>query len=818
MCRHPADGSYDNRLTAPGSRSSLLLAVVALLLLLASLSACGGAESRRASHVARGKEYLASGRLEKARIEFANALQIRPADAEARYLSGYVAEKLGDPRGAAALYQGAIDADPDLIQARAHLGRLYLLADLPQKALDLVAPALREEHQEPDLLIVRAAARARLNDQDGARADAQRAVTLAPGNEEGVLVLAELYRLSGDSPRAVELLDSTLPRIPQSAALHQALARLYISSGDPQLAERHLLQAVRIHPDELPARLELAHFYLQSSRLDEAESTLHAAARSIRHGDEAKLAYASFVATYRSRSRAQEVLRQLIAQAADNFDLQLGLAALQQGIGATTDAVATYAAIVARNPTGPKGISARDRIAAIDASAGRLSAALPLLAEALRLSPRDSDALILRGNIELERGDAAAAIADLRAVLREKPTDIPVLRSLARAHLANHETPLAEQCLRTALTAAPHDPGLRIDLARLLRHTGRFDQAVALLKETIDAVPDASGAVVRAELVGTYLSKPDLPAARAAAEALKRLRPELASGWYLSGLVAQQQTRPEDARREFEHALALEPDANDALSALARLQFHSGQHTGAIELVRAAADRHTDSIRQNLLGELCLADGNYPDAIHAAAEAVQLAPGWWVPYATLARAKLAADDVEGGLAAYEAGVESTQAPELVAGLAAIYEQQGNFEQAIREYEALHERRPQLILAANNLAMLLASHRQDRTSLDRARDLSAAFANSSVPALLDTHGWVMLKRGEVSAALAELTTAAASAPDSRVIRYHLGIAQLKAGLSEEARVSLQSALQGEASFAGAEEARLVLGQLMKAHSG
>ena len=215
---------------------------------------------------------------------------------------------------------------------------------------------------------------------------------------------------------------------------------------------------------------------------------------------------------------------------------------------------------------------------------------------------------------------------------------------------------------------------------------------------------------------------------------------------------------------------------------------------------------------RNLLGELCLKERNYPEAIQAASEAVHLAPRWWAPYQNLARARFAADDPAGGLAAYEAGVKATQAPELVVKLAAVYEQQGRFEDAIRQYELLHDRRPRLKLAANNLAMLLVTHRQDRASLDRARDLSASFANSDVAALLDTHGWVLFKRGEVSEALPELQKASAGAPDSKVILYHLGMALLKSGQPDKARAILEAALAGEASFTGAEDARIALAQL------
>ena len=104
----------------------LIPVAVVLLALIGGVCACGGAEGRRATHIARGQKYLADGKLEKARVEFADALQISPNDPQARYLSGRVMERLGDLRTAASLYRGTIDVDPGHAAARARLARLYV--------------------------------------------------------------------------------------------------------------------------------------------------------------------------------------------------------------------------------------------------------------------------------------------------------------------------------------------------------------------------------------------------------------------------------------------------------------------------------------------------------------------------------------------------------------------------------------------------------------------------------------------------------------------------------------------------------------------
>jgi cellulose synthase operon protein C len=283
--------------------------------------------------------------------------------------------------------------------------------------------------------------------------------------------------------------------------------------------------------------------------------------------------------------------------------------------------------------------------------------------------------------------------------------------------------------------------------------------------------------------------------------------------------VAQQQQRREDAEREFEHALELEPEYSEALTALVRLEVERGQRAQALTLVQGAVNRAPrNASLQNLLGEVYLAEQRYPDAVAACTEAVRLAPNWWVPYRIMAHAKAGAQDAAGAVAAYQAGVRATAEPALVAELAALDERQGRIDDAIHEYELLYQRRPQSELAANNLAMLLVTYRKDRASLDRARDLTAPFANSEMAALLDTHGWVMFKRGETLQAVTALEKASAEAPDSRVIRYHLGMAELQIGRRERARADLESALSGAASFSGSEEARQTLASLQGRASG
>ena len=69
-----------------------LLIVGAVALVLGIASGCGGAQTRKAAHMEKGRAYLAAQNYPKARIEFQNALQIDPKDAKARYEVGFIDE------------------------------------------------------------------------------------------------------------------------------------------------------------------------------------------------------------------------------------------------------------------------------------------------------------------------------------------------------------------------------------------------------------------------------------------------------------------------------------------------------------------------------------------------------------------------------------------------------------------------------------------------------------------------------------------------------------------------------------------------------
>lgn len=760
----------------------------------------------------RGQAYFAAGDYNKASVEFRNALQIEPKNDAARLAAGRAAEKLQKPRDAYGLYQAVIDSSPDNVEAREDQARLLIYSSSPDQALKLLEPAFAKHPNEALLYTLRAAAHVQQKKPDTAVADADRALQLAPDNEEVIQVRAGLYKQAGDLASAKTLVEHAVQKLPNSRGLREMLVDLELAGHDPDLAAQTLTALIKLAPEEARYRFELALLYTRTQKLDDAQRVLEEAVKALPKNDDIKLALVDFMDTRRGHALGEQTLRQYISQEPENYTLRLGLGALQQRAHDDKDAIETYNEIVRRAGTDAPGLTARDRLAAIAEAQGREADARQLVGEVLTKNPRDSDALMRRAGMELAHADPAGAIGDLRALLRDQPQLIAAQRMLAAGYLANGQSGLAEQTLHAAMDSAPTNMALRVDLAQLLLRTQRADQAVTTLEEVVRTAP--ADVAARTELVRAYLAKQDFDNARKSAQDLKTLEPKSGEGWYYAGLAAVGQKKVDEAQKELLQALEMQPQATGPLGTLTRLYVGLGQTQKAVDLVKAQSQKDPSNAQTlNLLGELYLEQKDARQAIATLTRVTTLAPKWPLPYRDLAAAHLEMNDLPGAIDAYKMGLNvAPNELQFVNELGLLYEKNGHVDDAIALFDTAYQHNPHAQVLANNLALLLVTYKKDRASLDRARDLAAAFASSTDGNLLDTYGWVHFKRGEYAEALPVLGRAADRVPNSQEIHYHLGMAELHAGQTDRARADLETAVSGSARYIGVDEARTTLASL------
>lgn len=799
--------------TRKGSAQTLSHVVICLVAL--ALCACGGAQARKARHLEKGQSYLVAGNLEKARVEFQNALQIAPLDPEARFELGVVDEKSGKIREAAQLYQGTIDVSPDHLGAHTNLARLYLFSGVADRASDLINRALVKHPDDAELLALRAAVRVQQKNSVAAQADAERAVQLGPKNEDAIATLAGIYASAHEFDKAQSLLEQAVARLPATVDLRLALAQVYLNENRKAEAEKVFLDLVRLSPNEKAHRIRLGQFYAAQGQLDAAEHALREGIKAIPKDRQLKLALVEFLETRRSLDAAEKELKTMIAADPQDFEMRFSLAKFYENTHQQALAEAIYQQIIEKEELDAAGLAARDRLAQLRVQRNDVPGAQTLIDEVLAKSPRDDDALVLRGNIALAKKDPKAAIADLRTVLRDQPNAVGVLRVLARAHLANGEHALAEETMRRAMDANPKDESVRLDLAQLLAQIGKAEQAKPIVAELVKEQPGNMAALDTLYRVASTTK--DYDAAKSAADAMIATQPKAAVGYLYKGMLAEETKRNAEALELYGKAADLRPETIEPLQAQVRLLIAAKRIPEANKrLEEITAQVPTSGVAPYLLGGLRMMQGRTKDALDAYQMAVTRSPKWWSPYLGLATAQFAAKDSDAALATLRKGeAVAADKPDLLGVEIALYlDRSGKEDEAIRQYEEVIRRYPQSEGAANNLAMLLVTYKNDAASLDRAKSLSARFANSSNPSYLDTYGWVLFKRGEAAASVSVLERVVSKAPDAPVALYHLGMAQSQAGNTAQARGNLRRAVNSGAKFSGLEEAKATLDKLAK----
>jgi len=201
----------NTRISRQSSFSSACLApaaVVATVLLL--LLACSPG-SREASFLKRGKHYLEKRDYARAVLEFRNARQIMPQDAEPYYQEGLAYLGLGNRSSAFQSLSKAIQLNPKHVSAQV-------------KLTELLASSERHLYEA---------------EQHG-----KTALTLAPDNPDALNALATTELRLGNEAEALRYLEEALAKSPQHLQSSISLAIIKFSGRDFTGAERILQRAV----------------------------------------------------------------------------------------------------------------------------------------------------------------------------------------------------------------------------------------------------------------------------------------------------------------------------------------------------------------------------------------------------------------------------------------------------------------------------------------------------------------------------------------------------------------------------------------------
>jgi tetratricopeptide (TPR) repeat protein len=504
------------------------------------------------------------------------------ADPNSAFLTSGLAElyaKTGRIRDAVVEAQDIIKKNPNNLEARRLLGRIYLrsLGDMQAgNGSDSVLKLAIEQYEqivrlEPDsmedhLLLGRLY---RLNnDLQKAETEFKTAVKLQPDSEEAVTTLAYLYNELGDTGRAAEVL-SSVPKTGRSAKLYSALGYTYEQQKQYKNAIDAYRHAIELDRDNLDAIRGLAENLLNDGQSDAALEQYKVIADA---NPEDAQTYVRIAEIYRKQGKfepALENLKKASTMVPDSFEVPYTIASIYQAQGRYDEAIPIMRDLLKKTEKtdGSYSGSAKtnravflERLGTIYRDAGNYPSANETFRQMVALG----------GDENVER--AYQEIIDTWREAKEwqKATDVA----------------------KEAVQKVPNSRDLKMVLAAQQADMGKADEALKDVHGMLKGNPEDRQVYITLAQMNTRLRRfGDAEQDLDKAEQLSTKDDDKEYVWFLRGSTLEREKRYTDAEVQFKKVLASDPEHASALNYLGYMLADQNQALDeALGYIKKAVD------------------------------------------------------------------------------------------------------------------------------------------------------------------------------------------------------------------------------------
>ncbi len=767
-------------------------AAVALAAL--GLVACSSPEERLERFSASGQEFLEKGQYGKANVQFQNALKINDSHVPALLGLSKIAEDKQDFRAMFALMQRIVRLDPNNVDAMVSLGKLYLIGSDETSAMEHAESALMLEPDNIEARALKAAVLLKVGDSVGAVDLAQQVVAVEPAHSEAITVLAAERSLAGAPEAAVAILDEALA-INEKTAILQLLRIQMLTSMDRQEDVMAAFEnLISLFPDEIAYRRVYAGNLLRSNELARALEQIETIARLEPDNLDAKLDIVRIVRKLESADAALVKLTSFVDAESENADLKFALGDYYRQEGDNERALNLYTTLSESSDV-DIAVRARNQIAALYLMNGDRDKAREIIDAILAEDPGNTDALVKRAGLLIDNGESDAAIRDLRIALGNTPDAPGPMVLMASALERTGEFGLADSQYVRAMEASGDAPNIADIFAKYLMRQNKPDRAEEVLLKSLSAHP---GNLENLRFLGAIrLAQQNWRGAQEIADIIEQIGEEG------ENVAADIRTVAFSGLQDYDSVInaLLERSERAPLQARPLATLISAYlKSGRIEEAEATLRRIIGAQRGAYAERIYLANvlgvqDRIEEAEQTLLEAIDAEPGRSEAYEILYRYYSREGENEKAWNLINQGLNRTPDNQALRIFKAdIYLANNQLREAFDLYSDLVDERPNDKIVVNNYISLASEFLTDTEEIKGALKKGEILAGDDNAYFKDTLGWAHFRSGDPATALPLLEDAASAEPPNGEILYHLGAVYSALGEKEQARITLEKALE------------------------
>jgi putative PEP-CTERM system TPR-repeat lipoprotein len=606
-----------------------------------------------------------------------------PEHMPSRLLAGAVQAALGSAPQAEQHLKYYLEREPGNVYARKLLASVLLKSRQTQRAIDVLAPALKVSQQDPQLLAL----------------------------------AGESYMQANDFTKATEYFEKASNIAPQSATLHTALGMSKLGQGQSSRAVAELEKATNLDAKSPQAGILLVMTHLRLKEYDKAMAAASALEKANPDNPLIQNLKGGIYLNKQDRPSARASFEKALVLQPSYFPAVANLAQLDLQEKKPEAAKKRFETVLGKDK---KNIQAMTALANLALSQGKTKEATDWLERSVAENPDAPQPTVLLTTHYLRLGDKQKSLTLAKKLQGAHPHDPEVLDLLAQAQLANNDKTAALESYNRLAAMQPESPVVQLRIASIQLANENPTAASDALKKALDIKPD----YLDAQLAQVALEsrQGNYEKAMAISHQIQRQQKKSPVGYIAEGDLLMAQKKPVLAAKAYEHAFDVSksgpallrlhaslsqagkiPEANtrlvqwlkehpeDAASRmyLAGVYLATQNNRGAIEqyqIVLKEAPTYVPAL--NNLATAYQQEKN-PLALEYAEKAYQLAPGSAAVMDTLGWILIEQGNITRGLPLLEKAVSlAPEAADIRYHLAAARAKSGDNVQARRELEQL----------------------------------------------------------------------------------------------------------------------------------
>ena len=769
---------------SPARRSPALGLILLCVLLIPLWTGCSrDPHAKYQKYLASGEHYSAQQKYREAAIQFENAVQVDSSLAQAHYRLGETLLKLQDVNRAFVELSRAVELDTSLFHAHAELANLLIGSRDPElmKQAKVHLDLLREK--KPDIW-------------------------------ETYAAWSNYDAVQGKVAEAMQEMQKAIAADPAQSDLYINMAILQLRANLPDQAEISFKKAADVAPKSMNAQLALGGFYQSRNRFPEAEQQFRKAIAMDPKEPAPRAALVRVWMTERKPAEIEPFLKETKAAFPNNSEGYCMLGDYYFATGDLDRATAEYGSLFSEHPR--DGHVKKNYIQLLILK-NRLEEAAKLNDQILKSSPRDVDALVYRGQIQLRQGNASGAVDSLQDAVNNDPNNAVAHYQLGIAYSQQHDDDRAQAQWLEAVRLKPDMIDAQRALAEVELRRGDTEGVLRTAQQLVSAQPPVADGFLLRALV--EIGRQKFSDAESDLRKTMELAPSSPAPYVQMGTVRLLQKQFAEAENFYQQALDKDPNSSDGLRGLVTAYVKDKQPDKAVQaLNQQIAKSPSNSSFYDLLGTLLFeTKKDMKGAETALRKAVDLDKNNADAVVKLGQVQIAEGSASQALATYQQSIKDNPRDVTFYILcASLYESQNQWDQAKTMYQQALNVQADNPIASNGLAYLIL---QQGGNVDLALGM-AQTARRGVPDspnFADTLGWAYYQKGVYQSAISLFQEALRlnekqGRADDADFHYHLGMAYQKTNQPALARQQLEHALKIRPNSPDAAAARKALAEL------